>query len=274
MRVVTNTASMSGMTLQAKLMFAPASRTLFWGVNPPPDDPTALHCGPIKTGYEQLQTMGSNKVAVPETTNDREVAIEWLKTNPNVWGRANFHTQGRDIVRPNNKLWTERDFWVKQIPSDAIKAEWRLHVFAGKSIARGRKTQVEILSRKLAPFVRSRRNGWRLEHTNQPPQGAKHYAKLAVQSLGYLWGAVDMLEIDLEKLPEGIVTNHARLRTNLDKNGLNPFVVLEVNQKPGMDDYTADKYAGAIMTYVDSLPAVVDGAVLSASGESGIPVVS
>lgn len=125
-------------------------------------------------------------------------------------------------------------------------------MFDGLSIARGKKTQVEILARKLAGVVRSRRNGWRLQHTDEPPVGAKFYAKTAVEGLGYLWGAVDMLQVDLTQLNDDLVENYDKLveRKNKTKSPMEAFVVLEVNQMPGMDDYTAQQYAKAIKKFV------------------------
>jgi hypothetical protein len=229
--------------------------SLFWGVTPPlnPTQQT-ISCGNIAEGVEQLRLLTTATVAVPAHTTDLAQAQEWQQTNE-VWGRLNRHTQGKDIRKFGHKEWSQREFWVKQIPQTAIIDEWRLHVFNGQSIARGKKTQVEILARKLSGVVRSRRNGWRLQHTDEPPVGAKFYAKTAVQGLGYLWGAVDMLQVDLTQLGEGIVENYAKLveRKNKTKSPMEAFVVLEVNQMPGMDDYTAGKYATAITKYAQKL---------------------
>jgi hypothetical protein len=213
-------------------------------------------------GVQQLQAMGDAKIGVPMFTSDLQEATEWQQAGSNMWGRLTTHTQGRDIRRYGHKEWAQREFWVKQIPADAIVNEWRLHVFNGLSIARGKKTQVELLARKLAPLVRSRRNGWRLAHADEPPQGAKFYAKAAVQACGYLWGAVDMLEVDLTKLPPNTILNQEKLQKSLVKSELTPFVVLEVNQKPGMDEYTAGKYAEAIKKYIQKTPKVADPASL------------
>lgn len=253
MKVVIPAGSQSGQMLQQALREVQTPKVLWWGLTPPTPNPNNIVCGPVLDGSSQLARMSEARVATPLHTTDINVARQWQATC-NVWGRNNIHTQGRDIRQSTHREWPTKDFWVKQIPAAAILGEWRLHVFNGRSIARGKKTQTEIIARRLAPMVRSRRNGWRLNHTDAPPQGAKFYAKLATQSLGYLWGAVDMLEVDLQYLPVDMVSNFDRLATSHQKSGLNPFVVLEVNQRPGMDDYTCQQYATAIANYALANP--------------------
>jgi hypothetical protein len=200
-------------------------------------------------GYAQLEKLAAAKLGVPMHTTSRDQATTWSQAGASVWGRLNNHTQGRDIRTTKSPEWALRVFWVKQIPADAIIAEWRLHVFNGQSIARGRKSKVENIAKQLSSYVRSRRNGWRLLHTDEPPQGAKFYAKNATKALSYLWGAVDMLQVDLARLPKDCIQNYERLETSLAKSNLQPFVVLEVNQMPGMDNYTATAYANSIARY-------------------------
>lgn len=264
MRVVSNVTSGSGMMLKALMapIECPAS-VLYWGVVPPADAPhDVISCGKFIDGVQQLQAMSEARIAVPAFTTDVTEAMAWQQAGASVWGRLTTHTQGKDIRKFGHKDWATREFWVKQIPPEAIIAEWRLHVFNELSIARGKKTQIELLSRKLSPLVRSRRNGWRLEHTEEPPQGAKFYAKAATKAVGYLWGAVDMLEVDLTRMPQGVVLNQDKLQKSLDKSGLQAFVVLEVNQKPGMDEYTAKKYVSAISKFCQKTAKTPDPASL------------
>jgi len=252
MRVVHKAESGSGQTLAQLLRdVTPTNTSLFWGVTPPTNPTTrVISCGNMADGIEQLRLLANASVAVPKHTTELAEAQDWAKQG-SVWGRLNRHTQGKDIRKFGHKEWAAREFWVKQIPEAAILGEWRLHVFDGLSIARGKKTQVEILARKLSGVVRSRRNGWRLQHTDEPPVGAKFYAKTAVEGVGYLWGAVDMLQVDITQLDDTIVDNYAKLveRKNKTKSPMEAFVVLEVNQMPGMDDYTATQYAKAITKY-------------------------
>lgn len=252
MRVIHKAESNSGVQLARLLKDTPSDANLFWGVTPPINSTNrVVVCGNMIDGVDQLRTLATATVAVPKHTTELAEAMDWAKQT-SVWGRLNRHTQGKDIRKFGHKEWAAREFWVKQIPQEAILGEWRLHVFDGLSIARGKKTQVEILARKLAGVVRSRRNGWRLQHTDEPPVGAKFYAKTAVEGLGYLWGAVDMLQVDLTQLNGDLVENYDKLveRKNKTKSPMEAFVVLEVNQMPGMDDYTAQQYAKAIKKFV------------------------
>lgn len=253
MKVIYANNSESGKCLAGQLAGLDTPKVLYWGVRPPeganPDN--CLACGPMLDGFQQLQTLAEAGVPVPRYTNDIDEALHWGNDQQlSVWGRQLHHTQGRDIKRFGQKGWHDSAYWVCQIPDNAILSEWRVHSFNGRSIARGKKTQVEILARKLAPVVRSRRNGWRLDHAEEPPKGAKHYAKLATTSSKYLWGAVDMLYVDLAAIPPGIILNADKAQKSLVKSELQPFVVLEVNQRPGMDNSTCLAYAKAIANFV------------------------
>lgn len=97
-------------------------------------------------------------------------------------------------------------------------------------IGRGKKVWVgEGEPQGLAKFVRSRRNGWHLEHKSEPPKGVRTAAKTAVKALGYDFGAVDLL------VREG-----------------GEVVVLEVNSAPALrDDYTWTAYTNAIRKTVE-----------------------
>lgn len=130
-------------------------------------------------------------------------------------------------MKRGQKGWSERDFWVRQIPD--IQQEWRITVFDGQSIARGLKvhepTTVEtgsIVVRRGLP-VRNRLTGWRMRHDVKPPEKVREVAKKAVQALGYLYGAVDLA-----------VTGDGKVW------------VLEVNTAQGLDDYTAGQFAKAL----------------------------
>lgn len=250
MRVITMANSQSGLELREYLKNFVTPKSLHWGIAAQSSDPNVIQCGPMLDGLAQLETMAVNKIGVPTFTTSYVEALAWQNAGQfNVWGRNKLHTQGRDIRQFGHREWSIREFWVGQIPPEAIVAEWRLHVFDKKSIARGKKTQLELALRALAPLVRSRRNGWNLEHTTTPPQGAKFYAKAAVGAVGYLWGAVDMLQVDMTRMPQGIVLNHQRLVNNQTKNNMTPFVVLEVNQRPGMDEYTTTQYVKAVKNF-------------------------
>ena len=197
--------------------------TVCWGTS----STFGLNSKPAVTGCEQLAALADAALGapykLPEFTADPTVAAEWVRGGGLVFGRQNNHTQGRDIVGPTQRAFYDRDYWVKMIP--AIAEEWRIHSFAGKSIARGKKIyEGEDVQ---PPIVRSRRRGWRMAHDITPPNGLRPAAKAAVAALGYDFGAVDLV-----RTADGSV------------------YVLEVNKQPGLDGYTAAQYVSAIERYV------------------------
>lgn len=107
-----------------------------------------------------------------------------------------------------------------------VADEWRIHIFLGKSIARGKKvlTNPEDQWRKMP--VRNRANGWHMVHSERPTDEMRDVARRAVAACGYDFGAVDLL-----------VTT---------EGGIYP---LEVNTAPGLDEYTATAYARAIVRW-------------------------
>jgi hypothetical protein len=198
-----------------------------WGIS----HPTALNGMRRLDGLQQLKAFASNGLNTPEFTTDVYTAMTWVREGYLVFGRKLYHTQGKDIVGPGRRAprrflrrWRESEFWVKVIPN--VEQEWRMHIFNGKSIARGLKVQTGPTRRKMP--VRNRKNGWTMVHNIKPPDEVREAAKKAVAAVGYLFGAVDLL---------------------LDRDG--KVWVLEVNSAPGLDDYTAEAYADAISNYVD-----------------------
>jgi hypothetical protein len=170
-------------------------------------------------GLEQLQAFTAAGVPAPEATTDMAIAKQWIAEGHLVFGRQRNHTRGKDIVGPRHPRWRRSEFWVKVIPN--VKQEWRIHVFNGKSIARGLKVQIEEPWRKMP--VRNRANGWHMVHDQKPPELVRETAKAAVKALGYDFAAVDLLLTEDDKV-----------------------FVLEANTAPGLDDHSAAAYAKAI----------------------------
>lgn len=188
--------------------------------------------GPRYTATEQLARFRTAGVRTVEFTHSRAEAEAWVSQGHTVFGRRETHTHGSDIIGANRSIppgrrWRGRDWWTKLVRSTD---EWRVHVFDGSSIARGRKV---LTGPQVSRWpIRSRRNGWTLDHTQRTPPPVRDLAKRAVAALpGYLYGAVDIL---------------------VDENG-NPLV-LEVNRIPGMDNYTCRKYAEAIHSWIANNP--------------------
>jgi len=201
--------------LAAAVAGLPGNLRVSWGASAP----GAVNGGPRKNATEQLQAFKDARVACPEFTTDLRIAKQWVKEGHLVFGRRLEHTQGNDIVGPRHPAWARRQFWVKVIRD--VADEWRVHVFNGRSIARGHKVQTSPPHRRMP--VRNRKNGWTMEHKTDPPETVREAAKAAVKACGYDFGAVDLM---------------------VDQAG--KVYVLEVNRAPGLDDYTASKYAEAI----------------------------
>lgn len=186
--------------------------------------------GPRYAATEQLARFQAAGVRTVEFTHNRAEAEAWVRAGHTVFGRRENHTHGSDIVgagggiRPGPR-WRNRDWWTKLVPS---VDEWRVHVFAGSSIARGKKV---LTGPTVSQWpIRSRRNGWTMSHTERAPEAVRNAAKAAVAALeGYLYGAVDLL-VTADDTP----------------------IVLEVNRVPGMDGYTVEKYTESIRQYVAS----------------------
>lgn len=188
--------------------------------------PGALNGGRLLNGLEQLQAFRAKEIRCPNFSTSRDLALNGIV----VLGRKLNHCQGRDIRFSNrprqrgHRRWYNSDFFTEFVPS---VREWRIHIFKGKSIARGVKEYSVAVPNGPEHSewpVRSRRNGYRLRHNVDPPRGFRTAAKKAVEACGYDFGAVDILE-----LADGT------------------SCVLEVNSRPGIkDDYTIDAYVNAI----------------------------
>lgn len=201
--------------LQAALAEVPETGTFNFGT---------MHCNKL----EQLQRMTEAGVGCVEVTEDFDTAYESVMPMPNghepipIWlGRKLHHTQGKDILLPDNKFWRIRDYWTKFIPSTE---EWRIHIFDGKSIARGKKVFADATQAPNTPInIRNRGRNWLIVHAPDPPRGMRDLARRAVEACGETYGAVDIL-------------------VGVDRK----FYALEVNCAPAMDGYTLAAYVKAI----------------------------
>lgn len=205
-----------------------------WGVTRRPQDENAFYLNntPRLNSIEQLDCFRAAGLATPMYTTNLEEAKDWVREGRKVWGRRLEHTRGNDIVgtryRPPtkrkpeywNRQWLDRDFWVQFIPD--VVNEWRVHIFQGRCIAKGRKVQTGPATR--TQLVRSRNNGWTLDHTTELPDHVRETARRACAASGYNFGAIDCLE-----LPHQVV------------------VPLEINSAPALgSQYTIDAYTQAL----------------------------
>lgn len=174
---------------------------------------SAINGGPKVSNYDQLGKFREAGLSTPdftrvEPTTDRDL---WI-------GRKDSHTRGRDIKFPRQtRGFRESDYYVKLIPLPS--EEWRLTVAFGKTIARGKK--IPGPNGSPTELIRNRSHNWVLDHRVDPPKGLRDAAKRACASLGYDFGAVDIIAKD------------------------GTFYVLEVNKAPGLDNYTAEAYVKA-----------------------------
>lgn len=205
--------------LQEKLAGVDGDLCVSWGI----EREGAVNGMRRLNSVEQLSALVEAGVPCVEFTTELATAREWVRAGELVFGRELVHTRGKDIVGPKHKAWRHKEFWTKVVRD--VAQEWRVHIFKGRSIARGLKVQVEEPWRVLP--VRNRGNGWRMIHTEDPPEVVRETARAAVAAVGYDFGAVDLL------LREG-----------------GEVVVLEINTAPGLDEYTASAYVKAIVRLV------------------------
>lgn len=186
---------------------------------------TFSHRPTVVSGLAQLRRFKRANIACPDFTADLNEANQWVQAGRLVFGRNGNHEKGLDIVAPDSPEWAKKDFWTTVIPAER---EYRIHIFDGQLIHQSLKELNPNArpSRTDGLPIRNTSTGYSYNHNFNPPVAAVELAKRAVDELGYLWGAVDILE---------------------DKAG--GSYVLEVNSAPGMGDPTAIAYADAIKRY-------------------------
>lgn len=200
--------------------------------------------GPPTGAIDQLTAFRAAGLHTPDFTQDIQQAYQWVDEGYIVFGRKLIHTRGNDIVIPRvvensrgrrirSGRWVQSEWWSRYIPPTE---EWRVHVFDGKSIARGRKIHTGSSWRK-AP-VRNIGNGWTFDFTGKSPKGLRKAAKAAIGALGYPHGAVDILQVG----PNAPGASNTQETT---------FYILEVNRIPALTcPYTRNAWVGAIRRHV------------------------
>jgi glutathione synthase/RimK-type ligase-like ATP-grasp enzyme len=159
-------------------------------------------------------------VSIPEYTESKEVAQEWVRKGKTVVARSVLtgHS-GRGITIVSEGEVPDAPLYVQYIPK---KAEYRIHVFGDKVIHIQEK---RLKQGHSAHKVRSHSNGYVFAVNGvEAPQMALDEALKAVDHLGLSFGAVD------------VIWNEKQQKA----------YVLEVNTAPGLCNTTAQKYADAI----------------------------
>lgn len=150
-----------------------------------------------------------NPIAVPATT--------WLP-------RKNNHVGGADLL---DEALLNPDYYSKK---EDIIEEYRLHMFAGKSIRAGKKIQRQTRpDGRTAPhaWIRSFDAGWIIQYNDfESTKAMRDVAAAAVKALGLDFGAVDLGKL---------------------RNG--NFIVLEVNRAPGIENNSTTIYANKIILW-------------------------
>lgn len=182
-----------------------------------------------KDKIEQFKAFTAQGVSCPAWTTDRyRVGELGTKT---IFARTLINsTGGKGIVEfdyvdqasvPRAPLYTA------YIPK---KAEYRVHVFNGEVIDIQQKRKKRGFENERDTRIRNLVNGYVYCRDGiNPPGGIHDLAVRAVRSLGYLYGAVDII--------------------HNEKKG--QCYVLEVNSRPGLMGTTQDKYTQAIIKTFD-----------------------
>lgn len=217
----------------------PTIRTLRTTLRSAPETGTFRLGGAPLGAIAQLTAFRAAGLTTPDFTTDVAVAKTWVGGGSIVFGRRLIHTRGNDICLPKlstgrwNLTWLAREWWSRYVPSTY---EWRVHVFDGTSIARGRKHLTGRQWRR-AP-VRNVGNGWTFDFTITPPKGLRVAAKEALRACAYPHGAVDILEV-------------VGTPPRLGKSPASTFVVLEVNRVPALTcPYTQAAWVAAIRRHI------------------------
>lgn len=174
---------------------------------------------------DKLRAFGLFKAAgvrIPEFTTDYYAARE------GVWmGRKRHGFGGRDIqVCADGHMndGASPEFWTKFIPN---RRELRIHVFNGEVI-RVQGKYLDFPEQNTNPYIKNYAQGYRFRTPRLELRPDRYeQAKKAVEALGLVWGAVDLVIGEDDKA-----------------------YVLEVNTAPKLAPLTMRQYSEAIRKYV------------------------
>jgi len=176
-------------------------------------------------------------VSIPEFTEDKETATQWLEAGQMVFARTRLHDHsGRGIVIMDPEFpdtWeVTAELFVKYVPK---KDEYRIHVLNGQIIdiqrkglraelrgSEGINYKIRNLSNGFI-YVRNDSNETPLISSASVPQIVKDVGIAGVQALGLDFGAAD------------VIYNEKSRRA----------YILEVNSAPGLSGSTVTNYAEA-----------------------------
>lgn len=189
-----------------------------------------------KDKLKALIKMERGGVSVPKFNwyKQRDILDRGLLNYPLI-GRTRYHYGGSGFkfIRNEEELQKDyqSDYWLEYIDGED-KREYRVHVFRGEILRVQRKREKEEYDHvKLHNVCRSHNNGWyfSLCDIERTHESVKREAINAVRSLGYDFGAVDVIRIPSQ-----------------DKT-----VVLEVNSGCGLDNSGLELYAQKIKEWIE-----------------------
>lgn len=181
----------------------------------------------IGTATNKLATFNRLKeaeVSIPDFTTNKTEAEKWIEEGITVFARQQINSSGgKGIVVCTELPLPPAPLYVKYIKK---LQEFRVHVFNGAVIDVQEKRRKSLATIEANEFIRNHDNGWVFCRENiREPETLRETSIKAVQALGLLFGAVD------------IIYNRYH----------NKVYVLEVNTAPGLTDTTAHKYAESIL---------------------------
>jgi hypothetical protein len=224
----------------------PGDTIINWGDTSAPgtslNPPNAIRLAVNK--LETLKVWTEAKVPILKWTQDKEEVKKWLKKGNSVFARkvlTGASGAGIAIISPLSATVESAPLYTRNYPKTH---EFRVHVFDGKVIdltekkAKLNEAGTPAVADRL---VRSHDNGWVFAHgaISLDAAGRKAVedaAILAVQSLGLLFGGVDILAI---LTPGGG-----------DQRALKSLACCEVNTAPGLENTaTIEAYRKAITDF-------------------------
>lgn len=195
--------------------------------------PMRMHMEARDLGLTELNALIEDieRFLTRENTRQREWAALPVQPVETWLPRSNRHVGGNDLL---NGVEGRADFYSKK---EDLVEEYRIHMFKGRSIRAGKKTQQPTRPNGQAPhsWVRSYDAGWVIRYDGyQSTKPMRALAKQALDALHLDFGAVDIAK-----------TRDGRL------------IVLEVNRAPGVEGGTVEAYARHIINWVQN-PATYD----------------
>ena len=178
-----------------------------------------------------------DKCNIPEWTTDPQAAYDWCKPHPHAYDVAGFARTkltgfGGDGIIPFNHA-CEYGVEGQPFPQAPLyvqykkkKKEFRVHVFKGEVIDITQKKKRKDFDGEVNTKIRNYANGWvYCREDIEEPEDLRVQARLAIESLGLHFGAVDIIWNEKE----------------------NKSYVLEINTAPGMEGQTIEAYKNAIL---------------------------